>query len=142
MIDSGPFSTLPSDLVEKLLTEYDFSLSDVLSWHFACPRLFTRSMLHSASLKYYTRLLFLNQDILLEKYSPEADRDGVFVRHLAASEEAQAKREGVIALTPFRTLAVRINGEVVMCGEHLLVDGYTPRVRQHLFSPTVMLEGF
>eukprot|EP00271_Cylindrocystis_brebissonii_P006124 TRINITY_DN1870_c0_g1_i1.p2 TRINITY_DN1870_c0_g1~~TRINITY_DN1870_c0_g1_i1.p2 ORF type:complete len:147 (-),score=8.67 TRINITY_DN1870_c0_g1_i1:1565-2005(-) len=121
MIDSGPFSTLPPDVVEKILAQCDFSFSDRLSWHVACPRLFTRSVLLAASLKYYARIIFLDPGGLTEKYSPEEDPNGFFLRHLVASVEAPGKRQNVQLRTWFRNLAARTNGEVDLYGEHLSV---------------------
>eukprot|EP00271_Cylindrocystis_brebissonii_P017782 TRINITY_DN4760_c1_g1_i2.p1 TRINITY_DN4760_c1_g1~~TRINITY_DN4760_c1_g1_i2.p1 ORF type:complete len:528 (+),score=46.98 TRINITY_DN4760_c1_g1_i2:158-1585(+) len=142
MTDFGTFSALAPDLLDKLLTDHELSFSDLLSWHVACPRLFTRSTILTCSLRYYARVLFLDENYLSKNYSPEADPKGAFLRQLAASEEAQAKREGVVSVTPFRTLAARTNGDVVMCGKALAVAGSTETTAEILYTPTVMLKGY
>eukprot|EP00271_Cylindrocystis_brebissonii_P022349 TRINITY_DN8578_c0_g1_i1.p1 TRINITY_DN8578_c0_g1~~TRINITY_DN8578_c0_g1_i1.p1 ORF type:complete len:508 (-),score=56.41 TRINITY_DN8578_c0_g1_i1:572-2095(-) len=141
MTSKEGFAALSRDTIDKVLLEHSLSQDDILSLHVACPAVINREIVSAAGVKLYTNRLRLSEK-LLSKYvqDEEAMSSRAFVRYLAALEEAQARREGMVSTSTFHTIALRSNGDVAVCGKNdgrLGENGYA----DNICSPFVLSLG-
>eukprot|EP00271_Cylindrocystis_brebissonii_P015404 TRINITY_DN3816_c1_g1_i3.p1 TRINITY_DN3816_c1_g1~~TRINITY_DN3816_c1_g1_i3.p1 ORF type:complete len:478 (+),score=54.79 TRINITY_DN3816_c1_g1_i3:379-1812(+) len=113
---SGGAFEVVREVLQKILSDHSLAFKDMLSWHVACPRLITRSMVAAAGVQLCAPLLHLDTTSLLEKYSDEEDVPRPFVRYLTALAESQESQSHAFAVAGWGAVALLSVGKVAIYG--------------------------